>query len=152
MLRSLVGSEMCIRDSINAEYGRGFRHGSRDLMGCEHGKEEKQTEVSKETDGSTKNDSAGPKKDGEGKYLRPTDAAFLKMFSAFDTNDSKTLRTKDEIRQLTFGILIALEIQDIKNADVKEIVEDLPEDTVLSFQEYKDWLFTTFNFSDKTRD
>eukprot|EP00658_Telonema_sp_P-2_P018476 TRINITY_DN1724_c0_g1_i1.p2 TRINITY_DN1724_c0_g1~~TRINITY_DN1724_c0_g1_i1.p2 ORF type:complete len:103 (+),score=22.68 TRINITY_DN1724_c0_g1_i1:93-401(+) len=24
MLRSLVGSEMCIRDSINAEYGNGF--------------------------------------------------------------------------------------------------------------------------------
>eukprot|EP00658_Telonema_sp_P-2_P011612 TRINITY_DN14434_c0_g1_i9.p1 TRINITY_DN14434_c0_g1~~TRINITY_DN14434_c0_g1_i9.p1 ORF type:complete len:436 (+),score=154.71 TRINITY_DN14434_c0_g1_i9:239-1546(+) len=47
---------------------------------------------------------------------------------------------------------MTLKIKDIPHGDVKQIIEDLPEDAEYTFEEYKTWFFETFGFSDKTVD
>merc|ERR1712166_701380 len=132
--------------------------GTRLTMGCGGGKEEKETDIECAPAPAPGGDKPRPKYDNKAakrdmdeKYLRPLDADFQTFFDKYDLDDSKTMNSHDEIRQLALNLLTSLlHIKEFKLPFIREEVEKLSQEIAWSPDEYKDWFFKTFNFSPKS--
>merc|ERR1711865_444700 len=102
-------------------------------MGYGGGKEEKETDIEcapAPARSKGKYDNKAAKRDKDEKFLRPLDADFQSYFDKYDLDDSKTMNSHNEIRQLALNMLTSLlHIKDFKLPFIKEEVGKLPEDT-----------------------
>lgn len=124
-------------------------------MGCGGQKEEKVVHDEHDECGKKerkKRDKNGPKTDpDDGKYLRPSDADFQAYFDKYDLDGSESMNSHDEIRQLALNLLTScLKIKEFKQPMIRERVAKLPEDTEWNVEQYKEWFYKEFNFSEKS--
>lgn len=139
-------------------------------MGCQGGKEEKVDGGDKFEGAATPTMGDSPEKskkkkkervpkekkakpafriDSDGKYLRPLDETVQTFFDKYDLDMSGSMNSHTEIRQLTTNLLAtALKIREFKADNIKGEIAKLPEDTDWSIDQYREWFFATFKFSE----
>lgn len=124
------------------------------VMGCGGQKEEKV--VSDEHDECGKKEKKDRKNAAltdpdDGKYLRPSGADFQAYFDKYDLDGSGTMNSHDEIRQLALNLLTScLKIKEFKQPMIREAVEKLADDTDWNIEQYQEWFYKEFNFSEKS--
>merc|ERR1712086_191865 len=89
-----------------------------------------------------------PRVDEDGKFLRPTDAQVHEYFERYDLDESGTMNSHSELRQLTTNLLTdLLHIRKYKPDLIKQHIFKLPTDTCWKPEEYLTWFYATFDFS-----